>query len=335
MTAVSVLQCVQDGLLDLDKDIRHMIHGMGKHGIITGFNDNETANVMPTSGAVTLRMLLSHTSGQEYDWMNPMLLQWRSSRGEQPFSGPTVDDKCSIPLVFEPGSSFAYGAGYDWAGKVVEVATKGSLEDFMCVRIWTPLGIEKDTSFFPRTRDSLRGRMADFSTLDASGQPPAVDFSSYDMLSGTIECLGGGGIHTSTQGYYTFLSAVFRRDTRLLSSSSYDELFRPQLNEQCEEAFNSYIYLSQAHMDFLALGIPRSVRKTWSFAGLVAKEPQNGRFGRGTLLWSGVPSVEWYMDYETGVCAVAMCQTLPPMHPRILGLHEQLQRILFAERRGS
>ncbi|KAI0601369.1 beta-lactamase/transpeptidase-like protein [Biscogniauxia sp. FL1348] len=334
VTAVAVLQCVEDGALSLDQDVSGLIPGMGKHGVITGF-ENGSAQLAPKSAPVTLRMLLSHTSGQEYDWMNPLLEQWRASRNEQPFSGPTVDDKCSIPLVFTPGTSFGYGAGYDWAGKAVEVATKSTLEEFMRARIWAPLGVEDDFSFFPHTKAGMKERMAEFSTLNEKGEPPAVDFSSYDMLSGTADCLGGGGIYTSANGYYTLLSALLRRDPKLLSPSSFDELFRPQLDERCEQALNDYIYSSEAHAHFLALGIPKSVRKTWSFAGLVAKEPQEGRFGRGTILWSGVPSVEWYIDHEAGTCAVALCQVLPPMHPGILALHEGFQRIVFSELRRT
>ncbi|KAI0538971.1 beta-lactamase/transpeptidase-like protein [Xylaria digitata] len=334
MTAVSVLQCVEDGVLNLDQDIRHLIPGMGKYGIITSFEDGN-AKLEQNSVSVTLRMLLSHTSGQEYDWMNPLLLQWRASRNEEPFSGPTVDHKCSIPLVFTPGEGFAYGAGYDWAGKAIEVATKSTLGDFMRARIWAPLGIEKDASFFPHAEGSMRDRIAEFSTLDDKGEPPAVDFSSYDMMNGATDCFGGGGLYISPEAYYTFVSALFRRDTNLLKPSSYDELFRPQLDERCEQALNDYFYRSQAHTNFLALGIPKSVRKTWSFAGLVARGPQEGRFGRGTILWSGVPNVEWYMDYKAGICVVTMCQVLPPMHPGILHLHEEFQRAVLAEFRST
>ncbi|KAI5927100.1 beta-lactamase/transpeptidase-like protein [Camillea tinctor] len=205
-----------DGLLSLDQDVGDLIPRMGKHGIITGF-ENGSAKLAPKSVPVTLRMLLSHTSGQEYDWMNPVLGQWRAGRNEEPFSGPTVNNKCSIPLVFTPGTSFAYGAGYDWAGKVVEIATKTTLEEFMRARIWAPLGIEQDFSFFPQNKKGMKARMAEFSTLGEKGQPPAVDFLSYDMLGGTTDCIGGGGIYTSAKGYYTFLSALLRWDLGFLT----------------------------------------------------------------------------------------------------------------------
>jgi hypothetical protein len=59
-------------------------------------------------------MLLTHTNGHEYDFMNPMIAKWRASRGETPWIGPTVEEKSTVPLVYEPGTSWRYGHGSDW-----------------------------------------------------------------------------------------------------------------------------------------------------------------------------------------------------------------------------
>lgn len=330
MTSVAVLQCVQDEVLDLDKDVRSLLPEMGKYGIITSFDDDQGLATFATDTTpITLRMLLSHTSGHEYDWLSVLLGKWRASRNEQPWTGPTIEHKSAVPLVFAPGSGFAYGAGHDWAGKLVQLATGLSLEDFMRNRIWGPLGIDKDVSFWPKTKENMRDRMADISTLDKDGNPPAVDAPDFDIMFGATDCIGGGGVHASIKAYYTFLSAILRRDSKLLSTSSYTELFRPQLNEKCEQALNEYIALSPAHTNFLGLQIPASVRKTWSFAGLIAKEGQAGRFNEGTAFWAGVPNTMWYIDNKAGICGTAFCQLLPPLHPPVVALHEQFQRGVF------
>jgi hypothetical protein len=65
--------------------------------ITTGFDDAKNSAILSpnTVGttAITLRMLLSHTSGHEYDWFSPLLARWRASRNEQPWTGPTVEHK--------------------------------------------------------------------------------------------------------------------------------------------------------------------------------------------------------------------------------------------------
>ncbi|KAI0534765.1 beta-lactamase/transpeptidase-like protein [Xylaria digitata] len=280
LTSVAVLQCVEDGLLDLDKDTRTLFPKIEMYGIITGFgDDNNTPILKPDSTPITLRMLLSHTTGHEYDWLNPLLGKWRASRGEEPWTGATVEHKSVLPLLFSPGTDFAYGAGHDWAGKAVEVVTGTTLDDFMRARIWEPLGIAEDTNM---------------STLNDKGEPPAVDAPAFDILFGGTDCLGGAGIFTSPKAFGIFLSALARRDAKLLKPASFDELFRPQLNEKQEEALNSYIDRSPIHTQL-----------------------------------GGVPSTQWFIDHDAGIYGTAFCQILPPMNPKVLELHKKFQREMY------
>lgn len=330
MTSVAVLQCVEDGLLDLDEDVRPLFPNMGMYGIITDFNDGDNTPILELdSTPITLRMLLSHTSGHEYDWINPLLKKWRASRGELPFTGPTVEHKSALPLLFSPGTSFAYGAGHDWAGKAIEVVTGSTLEEFMRARIWERLRIAEDTSFHPEAKDGMKARMADMSTLNNEGEPPAVDAPTFDIIFGATDCLGGGGLFISPKAYGIFLSAVARRDAKLLKPASFDELLRPQLDEQCEQALNDYIASSPVRTQLLGIRIPASIRKTWSFAGLVVKDGQEGRIGPGTVFWGGVPNTQWFIDHDTGIYGAAFCQILPPMEPKVLELHEKFQREMY------
>ena len=326
MTSVAVLKAVEQGILNLDADVRHTIPSMGQYGIITSFDDEKnTASFEPDSTPITLRMLLCHTSGHEYEWMNPLLGKWRASRNEIPWSDPTVESKAAIPLIFKPGTNFSYGAGNDWAGHIVATAAGTTLEEFMRQYIWTPLGIEKDISFWPKKNPDMHRRIADLVTFSENGDPPAVDAAGFDILFGGEECLGGGRLFCSAKAYYTFLSAVFRRDSRLLKPGSYEELFRPQLDSTTEQRFNEYLASSPVRTQFLCLGIPHSVKKNWSFAGMICLDAQEGRFNKGTIFWAGVPCCMWWMDFKAGVCGTAVCQVLPPMHPTVVALHEEFQ----------
>lgn len=68
MTSVAVLQCVQNQTLELDADVRPLLPQMGKYGIITSFDEEKNEGVFePDSTPITLRMLLNHVSGHEYD----------------------------------------------------------------------------------------------------------------------------------------------------------------------------------------------------------------------------------------------------------------------------
>ncbi|KZZ90175.1 Beta-lactamase/transpeptidase-like protein [Moelleriella libera RCEF 2490] len=322
MTSVAVLQCVEAGRISLDENVRPLLPEMGKYGVATGFDDKENSAVLtPDETPISLRMLLSHTSGHEYDWLNPMLGKWRTSRGEQPWTGPTVADKSALPLGFVPGTGFAYGAGHDWAGKVVEVVTGVTLDEFMRRSIWSKLGVQGEVTFYPKSNPSMKDRMADISTLSERNEPPATDEPTFDILFGGTDCLGGAGVYAPASAFFTILSAIFRRDPKLLTRESYQELFRPQLDERAEQALNEYFHLSPIHSQFLGLGVPQEIRKTWSFAGLVVKDDLQGRFKRSTTMWGGVPSMMWFMDHKAGTFGTAFCQILPPMSPPIMALH--------------
>ncbi|KAF3016397.1 hypothetical protein E8E14_000134 [Neopestalotiopsis sp. 37M] len=336
VTSVAVMQAVEDGILDLDADARKLLPRMGEHGVITGFaDDSNSAQLEPNADPISLRMLLTHTSGHEYDWMSPLLGKWRASRNEEPWTGPTVEHKSVLPLVFAPGTAFAYGAGHDWAGKLVEIAAKTTLEEFMSKRIWGPLGIQDEISFYPHKNEKMKDRLATISTLNEKGEAPAVDAATFDILFGGTDCLGGAGLFASQKGYQTFLTAVLRRDSSILKPESWTELFRPQLDEKLEQALNDYIALDPVHTMLLGLGMPASVRRNWSFAGIVTKQAQEGRFSSGTTMWAGVPSTVWFIDHEAGVCGTAMCQILPPLHPAIMALHEKFQSGVFEKVTGN
>jgi CubicO group peptidase (beta-lactamase class C family) len=258
---------------------------------------------LPASGLTRTRHLLSHTSGFEYDWFSPLLAKWRASRGEQPWTGPTVEDKSTLPLLFEPGTSFRYSGGFDWAGKLIERVTGDTLEQFMVKKIFEPLGI-KDVTFYPNQRPDMNDRQATVSTLSETGEAPAVDAAAFDPLFGGKDCLGGGGAYGSANAYFKFLHAMLRRDSKLLKPESYDELFKPQLNKQCKKAFNEYLRSSPAHAQYLGMSLPGDIEKTWSFAGMICEQGQEGRMSEGTYFWGGVPSMYWVSLYEGRHCGV-------------------------------
>lgn len=78
------------------------------------------------------RHLLTHTSGFAYGGMDPRLIKWCQLNGFTPSTkGVPMMTTLSIPLLFEPGTSFQYGLSIDWAGVLVMRLTDMNLEDYM------------------------------------------------------------------------------------------------------------------------------------------------------------------------------------------------------------
>ncbi|EOD46033.1 putative beta-lactamase protein [Neofusicoccum parvum UCRNP2] len=172
VTTIAALQCVERGLLALDAPLDALLPELCSQPIITSYNAASSAAAASLTFAqrtkpLTLRHLLTHTSGVGYDTLQPALRAHRASRGE---AGQTTTPSAAIatafgvPLLFEPGDGWAYGGGLDWAGVAVERALQthggGELEDCVQERVFGPLGL-RDSTFRLERREGVRERLVE------------------------------------------------------------------------------------------------------------------------------------------------------------------------------
>src|SRR5947199_10294473 len=103
--------------------------------ILVGFDSSEKQILRPSKTQVSMRQLLTHTSGFVYDiWHGPMF-KFTSSGGD-----------ATHVLAFEPGTRWHYGPSTFWAGRLVEVISGMDLERYLLQNVVIPLRL-KDTSF--------------------------------------------------------------------------------------------------------------------------------------------------------------------------------------------
>ncbi|KAH7313470.1 beta-lactamase/transpeptidase-like protein [Stachybotrys elegans] len=206
MTSVAVLQCVKDGWLHLDNNIKSLLPNIGKYGVITAFDD---------------------ATNSAYDWFSLSLTKWKVSRGGSMWSGWTVEEKSTLPLVFVPGTSFVYSASHDWVGKA---------ENF---------------SFYPEQKETMAHCLAAISTLNEQGEPPAVNASSFNIRFGSTDCFRGRPCWATLYTYLAFLFAMLCRDLILLGT----------LDKRYEQALNKYIAQLPMYTQLLGLGIAPEHRR--------------------------------------------------------------------------
>lgn len=84
MTTIAVLQCVEKGLLSLDEDISTVLSEWKTPNVLTGFDEGGQPILKHATKKLTLRHLLTHSSGMAYSFSSPALIKWRKSRGEDP-----------------------------------------------------------------------------------------------------------------------------------------------------------------------------------------------------------------------------------------------------------
>ena len=296
MTAISVMQLVERGVLSLDKPVYDLVPELKDFQILQGFNEAGSANQVPNNTPITLRRLLTHTSGLSYHEMSPLLMQWNQSLGKDHTKESDLLARFTAPLIFEPGTSWMYGTGLDFAGLVIERATKKSLEEYMKENLWGPLGIT-DITFFLDKRPDMKAKQMGLGVRDAeTGKTAyAAHAHAYRELNGMEirDCMGGQGSLGNASSYIKVLHAVLTadEDEKLLKKESVDELFRPQLNEAGKAAFNG---MMQIQMVRNAMGLPPAdIEKDYGLGGAVIMGDEEGGRREGTLIWAGLPNISW------------------------------------------
>ncbi|KAK7182182.1 beta-lactamase family protein [Paraphaeosphaeria sporulosa] len=354
-TAVAVMKVVEAGMVTLDEDLRKTIlPELGELQIIESVDQNGVPVLKPNDRPITLRHLLTHTSGLGYDLVDPPLMAWRAHTGTLPWTGPTIPARMSVPLQFAPGTGWRYGVGADWAGLVVERASGQELDHFLQENVWKKLGVTKATFWRHRIQKEqaaagheVEGEWAEEAMLippQAAGGagggldmgvatksdalPVAVPLQGFDMLGGLEKPSGGGGLSCTAAEYLALLKAVLRKDPSVLGETSWDELLMPQVGEGRPvgiEAWNSLNRTLKEDDQWdvnCGMNLPRNMNKSLSLAGLVSEdvfELGNGaKISKGTVLWGGMTGMTWFVDRENGLCGLAAPQVFTfgqrPLH---------------------
>lgn len=228
LTTIAALQLVERGLITLDTDVSESLPELKHIEIISAGATEATFGLTPAKSRITLRHLLTHTSGLNYDAMDPLTLAWRKSRGEGPlvFTG-RVKESYATPLLFEPGQGWVYGSGIDWAGILVSKLNGGiSLGEYMEKNIFHVLGMNSST-FDIKTRPELENRLIQMNTRGTDGILNATH-SPYNNAA--PEHSGGMGLVTSVADFAAVLKDLLKTSPSLLKAETVESMFQPQFS---------------------------------------------------------------------------------------------------------
>ena len=152
ITAVGIMILADEGKLSVEDPVeKHLPEFRGQ--MLIAARDKDTMTLKKPSRPITLRDLLTHTSGlttRMPDGLSDLYVK----RGRTLAEGVMAFSQ--RPLEFEPGSRWAYcNPGIDTLGRVIEVVSGQSYEDFLRKRVFEPLGM-KDTTFYPGKEQRAR-----------------------------------------------------------------------------------------------------------------------------------------------------------------------------------
>ena len=156
ITSVAVMMLYEEGKLLLDDPVSKYIPSFSRPNILASFNDADSSfTTVPAKKEITIRHLLTHTSGIAYAEIGGGALNKIYAKHHIP-CGLGLQSKRladfvpllgTLPIAHEPGAAFTYGMNIDVLGYVVELVTGQTLDHFFRQRIFEPLGM-KDTYFY-------------------------------------------------------------------------------------------------------------------------------------------------------------------------------------------
>ena len=221
ITSAAVMMLLEDGKLDLLEPVSKYLPGFLNQTVIR--NGMET----PVSRPVTIQNLLNMTSGLTYDGQNCVtevrtgaLFQEAADKLSSPHPLSTVEFMNrlgKIPLAFEPGEKWQYGASADVLGAIVEIVSGMRFGEFLEKRIFAPLGM-KDTAFYvPQDKQSRLSKV-----YEATPDGLKTYHGSHLAVQNRMERnpafeSGGAGLVSTIDDYAAFAQMLLQNGSCLLS----------------------------------------------------------------------------------------------------------------------
>ena len=304
ITGTAVLQCVEEGLLDLDAPAATYVPDIGELKVLDGFDAGGNPVLREPKRDITTRMLLLHTAGFGYDFFNESYNRLSQEHG-QPSVITCSKAALTTPLLFDPGEKWEYGTNIDWAGQVVESIRGHRLGDVMRERIFEPLEMA-DTAF--TMSPSMKDRLAPIHQRESDGSlTPLIGF---ELPAEPEVHMGGHGLHGTVGDYMKFIRMWLNDGVgtsgRVLSPETVAAAVQNGLEGQHVGLLPGVLPTLSNDAEFFP-GVP----KGWAYSFMTNEEVAPTGRPAGSLAWAGLANLYYWIDRQTGVGGFWATQILP------------------------
>jgi CubicO group peptidase (beta-lactamase class C family) len=301
LVSVATMMMVEEGRIQLEAPVSRYIPSFAnvKVGVEkTDASGARSLELVPVRRAITVQDLLRHSSGLTYGFFGDSLVKKAyldAGVGSADLNTAEFADKlASLPLHYQPGSTWDYSYSTDVLGRVLEVASGQSLYSVLRARLLDPLGM-KDTSFYvtdAARQARLAEPLADDRVIGAGavmGNPRvAMKFES-----------GGGGLVSTAHDYARFLQMLLNGGTldgkRYLSPKTIEYMTADHMGTA---VVPGPLYLPGPGYGF---GLGFAVRKANGEAAYTSPA--------GEYYWGGAGGTYFWVDPKTNLFVVFMMQS--------------------------
>ena len=319
IVSFAFLQLVEAGKIGLDEPIEKYIPAFASQHV--ALVEKDTIKLVERNRSITIRDLLSHQSGissgeefpklkklfAQYQLDNPLNIAFSSLQEE-------VAQIAKMPLAHQPGERFSYGLSTNVIGRLIEIVSGESLNNYLQKHIFTPLQM-KDTYFYlPKEKqsrlvkvymnkkaDSLQELTTDLYPIN---YPNAENKGYYSAI---------GGLVSTTHDYAKFLTCLlqdgrFAKNKQLLKKETIDAFTSNQLGEK------TFIFGGMKSLNNFGLGVGLTTKQ-----GTVLNNASEGSF-----FWGGAFNTADLDDKKRQLITLFYFQRTPFDLPSVLSGLEKL-----------
>ncbi|MGO9361643.1 MAG: serine hydrolase domain-containing protein [Xanthobacteraceae bacterium] len=303
VTSCAALLLFEEGRFRLDDPVEEFIPQLANRRVLlpgaTSLGETE-----PARSSITIRQLLSHSSGLSYgifDPGTPIFKAYNERKVLNPAAtlAQMIDVLAELPLVYHPGTSWEYSVATDVVSRLVEVLSGQSFDSFIQARILGPLGMV-DTGFVVPEQSRSR-----FTAYYAGADPidpmkpglTRLDNAPYPgaYLRPVPRLSGGGGLVSTLPDMVALIRSLLPGGPTLLKPQTIALMMTNQLPEGL-------------WMRFPMLGELQG--KAHGLAGgLVVKPlPLDHANSTGEFYWGGVAGTQWWISPRANLAGLMMTQ---------------------------
>ena len=286
ITAVALMTLYEEDKFELDHKLSMYIPEFAD---VMVYNP-ETESLDPQENELTIRHLLTHTSGIVYGWGQSYVDSLYRVTGVGGWDSATIGDKVKImtglPLKFQPGTAWEYGLSIDVAGYLVEVLSGVPLDEYFKSKIFDPLHMD-DTGFY--VPQEKLDRFTQVYSLGGEGNLKTGGFMADAFKKPAIMFSGGGGLVSTMDDYLDFCRMLLNGGTlngvKILEESTVKMIMSDQLPE------------TASYQEGMGYGL----------AGQVNLET-------GEYSWAGAASTNFWIDPSNQMIIICYAQLMPSDH---------------------
>ncbi len=313
VTSVAIMMLVDAGKVKLDDPVSKYLPDFKARPVIAKFNEADASyETRPAKREITIRHLLTHSSGLGYAFTNPTIKK---------IVDATKKTEPELPLLHEPGEKWTYSASTRVLGWVVEKVSGQPLDVYLRTQIFEPLKMVDTWHVVPAdkvsrvvTVHSRKGGKLTEAPNDPKQESPVR---------------GDGGLYSTAQDYSRFVRMLLNGGTldgaKILSPKAVQMMSampaggpvmqtQPDANPDRTRPFPV-----GAGKDKFGLGFQVS-----------AADPKYAKFrSPGSLAWGGINNTHFWIDPKKQIAGIVMMQVLPFYDEASLGVLRGVEEVVY------